>query len=364
VLAVIVAAASVRGVALADGCPPTTCGITGNTVPGSNLLVVRSGGQRGSLTAYDLARRGHRVVLPPGMLSADGRTFVVARTFHGRTTVRRFDATTGSFESTSTVGGRWHLVAVSVDGRRIALTSWDRSRRRTRFFVPGRGRFVRPGSYDVETLSRDGRVLFLVHWKANGYELQRYDLRTRTLRANPPREGAEGKTEKMSGAAWTAAATRNGRWLLTLYLKPDGTAFVHALDLTGGPPHCIDLPGRGANAFLSSALALSPRERVLYVATPALGQIVRVDLARLRVARTVHFRTFTHDPVVGAGPNAAVSSDGRTLAFSNGAWVWRYDTVRARVRFAATMENDVMALGFGPHERLTALVGSTLEVVR
>ena len=298
------------------------------------------------------------------MLSADGRTFVVARTFHGRTTVRRFDATTGSFESTSTVGGRWRVVAVSVDGRRIALTSSDRSRRRTRFFVPGRGRFVLPGSYDVETLSRDGRLLFLVHWKANGYELQRYDLRARTLRANPPREGAGGKTEKMSGTAWRAVATRNGRWLLTLYVKADGSAFVHALDLAGRPPHCIDLPGRGSDAFLSSALALSPDERTLYVATPALGQVVSVDLTRVHVERTVRFRTFTRASVVGAGPNAAVSSDGRTLAFSGGAWVWRYDTARARVRFAGTMENDVMALGFGPHERLTALVGSTLEVVR
>jgi hypothetical protein len=29
-----------------------------------------------------------------------------------------------------------------------------------------------------------------------------------------------------------------------------------------------------------------------------------------------------------------------------------------------TMENDVEALGFGPNARLTALVGTTLEVVR
>ena len=298
------------------------------------------------------------------MISADGRTFVVVRTFHGRSTLRRFDARTGAFESTSTLRGLWRLAGVSVDGRRVALTGWDRVHRRTRFLVPGRGRFALPGSYDVETLSRDGRLLFLVRWKANGYDLQRYDLRTHTLRANPPREGAEGKTEKMSGAAWTAVATRNGRWLLTLYLKPDGSAFVHALDLTGGPPHCIDLPGRGGNAFLSSALALSPGERVLYVATPALGQIVSVDLARLRVARTVHFRTVTHDPVVGAGPNAAVSLHGRILAFSAGARIWRYDTLRHRVSRPRTMEREVFALGFGPHDQLTALVGSTLEAIR
>ena len=329
------------------------------------MLVVRPNGQRGPLVEYDLARAGRRIELPSGMLSADGRTLVVARSFAGRTTVRRFDARSGAFRSTFTVRGRWALVAVSADGRRIALDAWQRRTKRTRFLVPGRGRFALSGSYDVETISRDGRTLFLVHWTKSGYTLQRYNVATRRLQANPPREGASGTTEKMTGTAWTAIPTRDGRWLLTLYLKQDGGAFIHALDLTGGSPHCIDLPGRGRNGeFMSSSFALGPRERTLYVATPVLGQVVSVDVARLRVARSVRFARFRGEQVFGIGPNAAVSPFGRTLAFTEGARVWRYDTQRQHVSRPALASGNVSAIGFGPGNRLVGLVDGRLTTLR
>ena len=352
-LALLLTAAS----AAAAGCPPTSCGVTGSAVPGSPLLVVRPRGDGGPLTVYDVLRRRARFTLPAGILSADGRSHYVARSARGRTTVRRFDAQTGAFAGTRSLRGRWNLAAVSANGNKVVLTWYERRSKTTRFRILGGARFALHGTYDVEAVSSGGRRVFLVHYLRSGYELERYDVGTRRLRANPPLE--DGVPEKMTGSPWSAVATRDGRWLLTLYLKADGRAFVHALDLRGGPPHCIDLPGRGS--FFQSTLALSPHERTLYVATAPLGQLVAVDLRALRVARTVRFARFGQQLSAGIGPNAAVSADGRRVAFTLGSHVWRLERGRLARRRAS---GDVQALAFAPDGRLLALVGWKLRAVR
>lgn len=361
-LASLAALSVAAGSAAGDGCPPSSCGTSGSAVPGSRLLVVRPSGQRGPLTVYDLVSRQRRFTLPAGMLSANGRLHVVARSAGGRTTVRRFDARTGTFVGSTSVIGRWRLAGVSPTAGRILLMHFDRQARATRFAFVGGGRFTLRGTYDVETLSPDGRRVFLVHYRSAGYDLERYDVGSRALQPNPPRD--EDGVEKMTGSPWTAVATRNGRWLLTLYVKSDSSTFVHALDLHGGPPHCIDLPGRSPRGeFQSTTLVLSPDERTLHVATPQLGRIVEVDLARLRVARTVRFGPYSGDQIAGIGPAAAVSKNGRSVAFSYARSVWRYDTAFHRVGTARGMSQPVAALGFRPGGGLLALQGRRLQTV-
>jgi hypothetical protein len=346
--------------ALADGCPPSMCGSTSVVQPGSRVLVLRPLGQSGPALGYDLVARKWRFSLPSGMLSADGTTFTSARSGQGRafTEVVRYDAHTGRVRSRWPVGGRRMGIArVSADGRSVALV--ETRRRSVVIAVAGRrGRSVvsLPGNYQVEALSPDGRRVYLVRWKRTGYALENLDLATQRLR--PTRLAEPG--ERMEGFALTGVGTRDGRWLHTLYVKPGGESFVHALDLAAGVGHCIDLPLRGDSLTLgATALMLSPDERRLYLASPLLGRVTTVDLGRLQVARVTRFRPV---PLARYSPTtpltAAVSANGRMAAFGLGPMLWLYDAAYGKVRKPAWSPYGVAGVGFHPDGRHVVAVGA------
>jgi hypothetical protein len=340
----------VPSVALADGCPPSTCGTTSSAVPGSRTLFVRPSGQQGPLQAFDLMTGDRRFSLPSGVLSANGRTFVAwARARAKRTTVARVDARTGKPQRAWSARGRWRVVGVSADGSRHVLAR--NSRRTTEFLVAG-SRYLLRGNYEVEALSPDGRRLFLVHWRNRGYELQRFDLSTRAL--SPTR--LDDPDEKMSGTATNAVATRDGRWLLTLYAKADGSSFVHALDLRSGIAHCIDLPLKGDYGTVwATALTLSPDEQRLYLASPLLGRITTVDMRTLEVSSVVRLkRVSAMRYTFGIGPSAAVSPNGRMLAFVTARRLWLFDTAYGLVRGPKLLREYVLGVGFTPDGRQVA----------
>ena len=347
--------------ALADGCPPTTCGTTSVVQPGSRVLVMRPSGQSGPALGYDLVARRWRFSLPSGMLSADGTTFVSARSSQGRafTEVVRYDARTGRARSRWSVGGRrMGVSAVSANGRSVALVEYHRTP--TMLAVAGRrGRSVLSlrGNYQVEALSPDGRRVYLVHWRRTGYTLENVDLATRKRR---PTKLAE-PGERMEGVAIAAVGTRDGRWLHTLYVKPDGESFVHALDLAAGVGHCIDLPLRGDLVTLgATALTLSPDERLLYLASPLLGRVATVDLERLRVVREARFRPVPLARYSVESPlTAAVSARGRMLALTLGARLWLYDTAYGRVRRPVWAPHGIAGVGFRPDGRQVVAVGGS-----
>ena len=328
--------------ALADGCPPSTCGTTSSALPGSRTLFVRPSGHQGPLQAFDLRTGARRFMLPSGVLSAHGRTFVAwARTKAKWTTVVRFDARTGKLHRASSVPGRWKVVGVSADGSRYVLAR--RNGRTTELLAAG-SRYLLRGNYEVEGLSPDGSRVFLVHWLNRGYELQQLDLAARRL--SPTR--LDDPDEKMSGTATNAVATRDGRWLLTLYAKPDGSSFVHALDLRSGIAHCIDLPLKGDYGTVwATALVLSPDEHRLYLASPLLGRVTTVDMRTLEVSSVTRFKgvgamTYTF----GIGPSAAVSPNGRMLSFVTARRLWLVDVAYGVVRGPKLVRQYILGVGF------------------
>jgi hypothetical protein len=331
-------------VALADGCPPSTCGTTSSAVPGSRTLFVRPSGQQGPLQGFDLATGARRFMLPSGVLSADGRTFVSsARVKVPRSTVARFAARTGKLRSATSVRGRWLVAGLSADGSRVVLVRHQR--RGTDLDVAG-SRVRLRGNYEFEALSPDGSRVFLIHWKKLGYELQQLSLATGRL--SPTR--LDEPDEKMSGTAVSAVATRDGRWLLTLYAKADGTSFVHALDLRSGIAHCVDLPLKGDYGTVwATALTLSPDERRLYLASPLLGRVTTVDMRSLEVAGVVRFRPVNAMRYTfGIGPSAAVSPNGRMLAFVTARGLWFVDTAYGVIRGPKPLRTYVLGVGFTP----------------
>jgi WD40 repeat protein len=319
------------GTAGADGCPPQQCGTSGAQQPGSGLLLVRPNGQQGPLVAYDARTGKERFTVPRGILSADGSRYVSAN----RRGVTFWDVTKRARKLQQYGLGRAWPGAISADGYRIVLQ--ERSRRNTsRFalFDAARARVIARvelrGGFQAEALSPDAKRLYLIHWRRNGYDLQTYDFATRRVR---PTTLAE-PDEKMTGTAWTAVTTRDGRWLLTLYVGGAEGGFVHALDLRRGVAHCIDLPWRAVdlNRYGAAALALSPDDRTLYLANPVLGRIAVVDLRKLDVVRDVRFRGIEGNVVFGITPTASVSPRGRVLAFGFQRKVWTYDTATRAVR--------------------------------
>jgi WD40 repeat protein len=340
--------------ALADGCPPTTCGTTSSAIPGSSVLFVWPHGVPGPLRAFDLERGSRRFSLPSGALSADGRTFVAAAVAAkgARTTVVRYDAKTGKVVRGWSRRGNWQVGGVTAGGSTFVLTRHTRSA--TTFRV-GAEQHVLRGWVDVEAFSPDGRRLYLVQWNRNRYVLQQLDVASGRL---APTRLAD-PDEKMSGLPATAVVTRDGHWLLTLYWGGENAEnFVHALDLRNGVAHCIDLPLSGDFFELgTSSLTLSPDEKTLYLASPYLGRVTTVDLDDLEVTRVVRLRGLPSTSMnLSVGPSAAVTPNGRMLAFSGGRSIWLYDTAYRIAKRVARLDSAVTGLGFSPDgRRLLAL---------
>ena len=324
-----------------------------------SFLTVRPGGEFGPLVLYDLETLRPTASLPSGLRSADRSTFVAARAAGDRTSLTRYALPGGRVVARGSIAGRYRLAAVSARGDRAVLV--DGHRGGTRLAVVGTSRwsvFRRielRGSFGVEALSLDSRRLFLIKYDDGGYNLRLYDLRTSRLSVTPLVEGASAQ-QKMVGAAWTSVATRDGRLLLTLYIKPDGGGFVHALDLERGFGHCLDLPTGfvAPSTIRTASLALSPDEKRLYVAGPRAGRLLVVDLAGPRISRIVRFRRADRvgRDLIGT---ASVSPREDTVAFAVGGQVWRYrlatDAVDAPVRVGR-----VAALGFTPDGRRLVVV--------
>lgn len=334
------------------------------------FLTVRPNGHFGPLVLYDLKTLRPGLRLSPGLSSADGRSFVAARRAGTRTSVTRYALPSGRVVARGSLAGQYRLAALSARGERAVLVAVRSGR--TSLAVVGTSRWTvfrrveLEGMFGVEALSLDGRRLFLIRYDEGGYNLRLYDLRTGRLSVTPLVEGASA-LNKMIGAAWTSAATSDGRWLLTLYIKPDGGGFIHSLDLDRGFGHCLDLPAGFVEprTIRTASLALSPDERRLYLAGPLAGRLLVIDLAGMRIARIVRFRAAERSrsgDIVGV---AAVSPREDTVAFAVDGRVWRYrlatDAVDAPVRVGR-----VAGLGFTPDGRrlVVVRVGAAPKVLR
>lgn len=356
VLALLVPASSAYG----DGCP-APCSGESSSPPGAKLLFVQPDGPSGQLVAYDTKTGRPVFALPPGRASADGRTHVavVQRPRHGGTVLSRYLVSTGRLVRALEVPDLWSLAAVSPNGRWAALAR--RAGRNTHLALVDllRARSVRStrlrGNFEVETISADGRRLFLIeHRDARRYLVRLYDFRAGRL-ANEPLRG--GDQRLMAGYAWSGIGSRDGRWLLTLYLDTARShAFVHALDLLKTQPTCIDLPSHGGFARLRQySLTLVPGSGRLLAANPALGVVAEIDLGTQRVAKRARFNGAAGGEAAArrgrASLLAAVSRNGRTLYFSNGRLMWAYDAAYAVVRGPYATGGEIVGLGYGAGDR-------------
>jgi hypothetical protein len=103
------------------------------------------------------------------------------------------------------------------------------------------------GAFSFDALSPPASRLYLIQYThassgdVTDYTVRGYDLRTNRLMPGKIADRREHE-ESMSGYAMTRVTSADGRWVYTLYQKPNGEPFVHALDTARSVAHCIDLP--------------------------------------------------------------------------------------------------------------------------
>jgi hypothetical protein len=342
-----------------NGCPAPCSGQV-SSPDGLRFLYVQPAGVGGTVDAYDPETGEHVFSLPPGITSADGVSHLVAEA-RGRDTVvssyRVADSTTASW---MVVSGRWQLAGVSPNGRFAALARQPVDKRRTDVVVVNMAagrvahRLNLRGDFEVETVSRDGRRLFLIeHLPGAGpprYLVRLFDL-TRDRLASKPLRG-KGEPSVMAGLAWSGVGSSDGRWLLTLYLNTGrNLAFVHALDLVRNSPLCIFLPSKGTfGALKRYGLTLSPDGRRLYATNAALGAVAEIDLATRKVVRITRFAATRK--LSGPGSlTGTISRNGRTLYFSPGRDLWAYDTAYGVVRGPYRTGGAIDGFGFSLGDR-------------
>jgi hypothetical protein len=152
-------------------------------------------------------------------------------------------------------------------------------RRTTRFVLLDtrrmrrRGTIALSGDFSFDALSPDLRTLYLIEHLSTtdvtSYAVRAYDIATGRLLPDPIVDPREDPGE-MQGLPMRRTATRDGRWVFTLYQRMSGTPFVHALDTLGRRAVCLDLPRSWSRSDLSPAdFSLTPDERVVRVAVPS-----------------------------------------------------------------------------------------------
>jgi hypothetical protein len=196
---------------------------------------------------------------------------------------------------------------LSADGRTLVLAQVRRNQyaptRTTHLLVVGtrplevRHTIVLRGWSVVDAISPNGRWLYLIHYASSNlthYEVLAYDLSEHRLLAKPIVDPHD-RGEAMTGFPISRVIGPGGRWVYTLYYRPSGEPFVHALDTAGVRAVCVDLP-RVDQANWSARLRLS-----------AGGSALQVTLGRTTLA-SIDTRTFAGSPARATLSRARLAS--------------------------------------------------------
>jgi hypothetical protein len=182
---------------------------------------------------------------------------------------------------------------VSRDGKTLLLADVAARPERTHFAVLRTATFrvakrlTLAGQWAYDAMSPDGRTLYATQYLGTGAN-PRYQVRSVSLISGRP-VGAplvdeREPDEEMNGAPWARVRSANGAWAYTLYAKPNGTGFVHALDTARRRAFCVDLPWRtSAQRLAAVRLSLAKGGRTLELAGPGERRLAIVDTTTFKV---------------------------------------------------------------------------------
>ena len=205
-----------------------------------------------------------------GVRAPDGKTRYVAVPTGTSTAIERVRVAGGAVDGWAALDGSWGIPTVTFsrdggagltrDGTRLVIAAtgvWSPSEFaivNTRQFRVD-DRFSLKGNFAFDALSPDGSTLYLIqHLSANNvnrYIVRAYDLDNHSLLPGRIADKAQAGWV-MEGSPMTRATSGNGRWVYTLYSRPGGYPFIHALDTVAGVAHCTGLPWHGNQVALAN----------------------------------------------------------------------------------------------------------------
>jgi hypothetical protein len=266
-------------------------------VPASAVALASGGGP-----SPGVAQQGNGVLAPGGKIryvafGAFGGTTVAAIRVHGGAVVRG-----------TSIRGQYGIPIVandgspgglSADGRTLVLATFPTlpgARALTRLAVLSTKSFrFRPvltlrGAFSYDAISPDGSTLYLIEYlqfnpAANKtvYRVRAFDVPARRLLQGAIVDKREAEQD-MLGSPVTRASSRDGGWAYTLYTKPAGNTFVHALDTRHRAAVCVDLPWKDAvGALWNVRMALTTDGSQLVLRQPAIGKLAVIDTRTFRV---------------------------------------------------------------------------------
>jgi hypothetical protein len=234
----------------------------------------------------DAASAVRYVALP----AAKTTTVAAVRTSDGR--VLRYATIRGAF-GIPLVAFDGTAEGISSDGKTLVLADVGARPDETRFAVLStktlrlRKAVTLPGLWAYDALSPNGRTLYATQYLGTGANA-RYNVRSVSLVTGEPVGGAiidrREPDEEMNGSPWARTRSANGAWAYTLYAKPNGTGFVHALDTAKRRAFCVDLPWRTSVQRLAAVrLSLADGGRSLELAKRGGNRLAVVDTTTFKV---------------------------------------------------------------------------------
>jgi hypothetical protein len=297
--------------------------------PENDVLVFRT-----ATGKVEVSQPGSAVLrsLPGGVLSNDGNTMLSARVRGQHTVITRSETRSGVVLATRTIAGRWGFQRAAEDGTLVAggeqlapialvaaarANGYHGNAKTTRIALlahslAGPVRIVTlQGNYGVDALSADGMRLYVIqhlageHYTVRGYDLERQKLSVPIIDKREP-------DEKMQGLPLARASSADGNWELTLYRRPSGVPFVHALLTTSLSAFCIDLPATARIDPASPASwGVATRGPEMFLANARTGWVGVIDYTHFKLVRSTSLGAL---PSSLASPRPlALSADGATL---------------------------------------------------
>jgi hypothetical protein len=237
-----------------------------------------------------------------GILSKDGKNRFVALSAGGGTAIARIAVHGGAVRGWATLEGGWGIPQPTFTTRLEGLTRDGKSlivgtvgaASPSQFAVVNTQnlrvseRFSLDGQFAYDALSPDGKTLYLSQYvdadNASRYVVRAYDLEHQRLLPGRVADKSQ-RGWVMEGFAVTRTTSADGRWVYTLFMRPGGYPFVHALDTVRGAAHCIGLPWRSGNqeALMGMRMSLSKTEDALALHWKNGKEWLSIDAATWRI---------------------------------------------------------------------------------
>ena len=254
-----------------------------------NATAAKGGPSPGVSVGWDGTVDASSAVRYVALPSAKTTTVAAVRTSDGR--VLRFATIRGAY-GIPYVAFDGTAEGISHDGKTLVLADVGANATQTRFAVLStatlrlKKALTLPGLWAYDALSPNGRTLYATQYFGTAANA-RYAVRSVSLISGKPVGGAlvdrREPDEEMNGSPWARTRSADGAWAYTLYAKPNGTGFVHALDTAKRRAFCVDLPWRTSFERLAAVRLSLAKGGSLELASRRGTRLAVVDTTTFKV---------------------------------------------------------------------------------